>query len=150
MSDRLLALMTEKLIARCGGLSEASIACAELARPYSVTQLSRCQTVGSGCYLPIDIVAALERYCGEPVVSRALADRSTVDVAGARLADLACVFSEQASDVQRHLRKALADDRLSPREIKEGHRQIAEAREALDRTEAALTAADKGAADKDV
>jgi hypothetical protein len=145
MSDRLLALLTEKLIAKCGGLTEASAACAEVARPYSVTQLSRCQTVGSGCYLPLDIIAGLERYCGEPVISRALAERSTIEVSGARLADMACVFAEEASDVQRHLRQALADDRLSPREIKEGHRQIAEARAALDRTEAALAAADKAA-----
>ena len=39
MSDRLLALMTAKLIDRCGGLQEASDACGQLARYYSVPQL---------------------------------------------------------------------------------------------------------------
>lgn len=143
MSDRLFALLTEKLIDRCGGLAEASEACGQLARHYSVPQLSRCQTVGTGCFLPLDIIAALERYCGVPVVSRALADRACVDVGAERLADLACAFNEQANDVQRHLRAALADDKLSPREIKKGFDEIREAREALDRTEAALLAADK-------
>lgn len=143
MSDRLISLLTEKLIDRCGGLSEASAACAQLARHYSIPQLSRCQTVGSGCFLPLDILAALERYCGEPVVSRALSERVSVKVEDGRLSELACAFNEQAGDVQRHLRAALADNRLSPREIKQGFDEIREAREALDRTEAALAAADK-------
>jgi len=143
MSDRLFALLTEKLIARCGGLAEASAACEALARHYSVPQLSRCQTVGTGCYLPLDILAALERYCGHPVISDALAKRSRVEVGAERLADLACAFTEQASDVQRHLRTALADRVLTPREIKRGFEELREARDALDRTEAALTAADK-------
>lgn len=145
MSERLLALLTEKLIDRCGGLAEASAACEQLARPYSVTQLSRCQTVGSGCHLPLDILAALERYCGEPVISRALAGRTGAAADASKVADLACTFNEQAADVQRHLRTALADDRLTPREIKTGLNEIREAREALDRTEAALMAADKAA-----
>lgn len=143
MTDRLFALMTEKLINKCGGLAEASAACEQLARHYSVPQLSRCQTVGTGCFLPLDIIAALERYCGVPVISQALAKRSCVQAGTERIADLACSFNEQANDVQRHLRAALADDRLSPREIKRGFEEIREAREALDRTEAALTAADK-------
>ncbi len=143
MSDRLFALLTEKLIDRCGGLAEASAACEQLARHYSVPQLSRCQTVGTGCYLPLDILAALERYCGVPVVSQALAGRVKVEGAVERLADLSCAFNEQASDVQRHLRTALADNVLTPREIKRGFDEIREAREALDRTEAALISADK-------
>ena len=142
MSDRLLSLMTAKLIDRCGGLQEASDACEQLARHYSAPQLSRCQTVGSGCHLPLDILAALERYCGEPVVSRALVRRAGSSPETGRLADLVCEFNEQAGDVQRHLRAALADGQISPNEIKRGHEEIREAREALDRTEAALIAAD--------
>lgn len=143
MSDRLLALLTEKLIDRCGGLAEASAACEQLARHYSVPQLSRCQTVGTGCYLPLDILAALERYCGVPVISQALKQRTKVEVGADRLADLVCEFSEQANNVQRHLRSALADHVLTPREIKHGFEEIRQAREALDRTEASLIAADK-------
>jgi len=145
VSDRLLSLLTAKLIDQCGGLAEASAACAQLARPYSVPQLSRCQTVGSGNFLPLDILAALEGYCGEPVISRTLAERVSVPVEDGKLAELACAFNEQAGDVQRHLRAALADNRLSPREIKQGFAEIEEARAALDRTAAALQAADKGA-----
>tara|TARA_R110002051_G_scaffold316556_2_gene396339 strand:+ start:8211 stop:8648 length:438 start_codon:yes stop_codon:yes gene_type:complete len=138
VSDRLLALLTSKLIDRCGGLAEASNACEEKARHYSAPQLSRCQTVGSGCYLPLDILAALETYCGEPVVSRGLARRAKAAPETGNLADLVCTFNEQAGDVQRHVRAALADGHMSPNEIKRGFDQIRQAREALDRTEAAL------------
>jgi len=141
VSDRLLALLTSKLIDRCGGLAEASNACEQLARHYSAPQLSRCQTVGSGCYMPLDIIAALERYCGDPIVSSALVGRAAAKPENGVLADLACSFNEQAGDVQRHIRVALADGRLSPNEIKRGFQQIREAREALDRTEAALIVA---------
>ena len=146
MSDRFLALMTAKLIDRCGGLQEASDACEQLARHYSAPQLSRCQTPGSGCHLPLDILAALERYCGEPVVSRALVRRAGAAPESGRLADLVCEFNEQASDVQRHMRAALADGKLSPNEIKRGHEEIRQAREALDRTESAMIAAESATA----
>lgn len=146
MSDRLLALMTAKLIDRCGGLQEASDACEQLARHYSMPQLSRCQTPGSGCHLPLDILAALERYCGEPVVSRALVRRAGAAPETGRLADLVCEFNEQASDVQRHIREALSDGKLSPNEIKQGFEEIRAAREALDRTENAMIAAEAGTA----
>jgi len=142
VSERLLALLTSKLIARCGGLDEASAACEQSARHYSAPQLSRCQTVGSGCHLPLDILAALERYCGEPVVSRALVGRAGAKPDGGNLADLVCTFAEEASDVQQHLRAALADGRLSPNDIKHAFEELRQAREIMDRVEAALIAAD--------
>lgn len=143
MNDRLLALLTSKLIDRCGGLNEASAACEQLARPYSVTQLSRCQTVGSGCFLPIDIVAALESYCGDPVVSGSLAERASVKVQTADLLASACEAAEEGSDVLRVIRAAIRDGKLTRREIRLGMVEIQESRAALNRTEAALEAAEK-------
>jgi hypothetical protein len=143
MTDRLLALLTKKLIDRCGGLAEASAACSELARYYSVPQLSRCTTPGAGCYLPLDILAALERYCGVPVISQALAQQSPVEAGTERLADLACAFSEQALDVQKFLRTALADRVLTPREIKRGLDEAMKCEDAIAVIKASLLAADK-------
>lgn len=143
MTERLLALLTKKLMDRCGGLAEASAACEQLARQYSIPQLSRCTTPGSGNYLPLDILAALERYCGEPVISRALAQQSPTEATTERLADLACAFSEQALDVQKFLRTALADRVLTPREIKRGLDEALKCEDAIAVIKASLLAADK-------
>lgn len=143
MNDRLLALLTSKLIDRCGGLSEASTACEQLSRHYSITQLSRCQTVGSGCFLPLDILAALESYCGDPVVSSGLVSRASVKVETADLLTSACEAAEEGSDVLRVIRAAIRDGKLSRREIRLGLVEIEESRAALNRTEAALAAAEK-------
>ena len=45
--NRWLKLKTRQLIAACGGLDEASRACAEGCRPYSIPHLSRCQVAGT-------------------------------------------------------------------------------------------------------
>ena len=65
---------TAQLILACGGLSETSRACGELARSYSVPHLSRCQNPNAPDYLPIDIVLCLEAYCGQPIVTAAMAE----------------------------------------------------------------------------
>lgn len=145
MTDRLFALLTKKLIDKCGGLAEASAACEQSARYYSVPQLSRCQSVESDNYLPLDILAALESYCGVPVISGALVQRFPVAVETERLADLACAFSEQALDVQKFLRVALADHRLTPREIQRGLDEALKCEEAIAVIKASLMAADKAA-----
>lgn len=114
-----LAHLTKLLIAKCGGLEEASQACAEAARPYSNAQLSRCQTPGSGCFLPIDILVALESYCGEPMVSQAMFEARP---GGRDVSDLMTEVSEvteAAAAFQGKARRAAADDRFSAKELRE-------------------------------
>lgn len=110
MSTLWLKLKTRKLIDLCGGLDEASRACAELARPYSSKQLSRCQLPNDPNLLPIDIVAALEAYCGDPVVSRAMVEARPAATVPGDLRDEASEVTEQAAALQRRIREALSDD----------------------------------------
>ncbi|HWW11291.1 MAG TPA: hypothetical protein VN018_02160, partial [Brevundimonas sp.] len=86
-SRRWLKLKTKRLIEACGGLKEASAACAEGSRPYSDKQLSRCQVVDAPDFLPIDIVLCLEAYCGEPIVTGAMAEARPAAVEAGELRD---------------------------------------------------------------
>lgn len=109
MNARQIALLTQQLIKACGGLEEASDACGKIARNYSVQQLSRCQTPGSGCFLPADIIVALESYCGEPVMSRAFVEARPSASEARDLVKEACEASETVSDLQREIRLAASD-----------------------------------------
>lgn len=114
-----LKLQTRLLIKAVGGLEVASAVCEAECRSYSVAQLSRCQTPTAPDMLPLDIVDCLESYCGQRIVSRALA--STVRaVSGGNLRDEASDVTEAAADLQKHVRIALADDGvISPQEAAE-------------------------------
>lgn len=111
-----IANKSKLLIAQCGGLEEASQACADLTRPYSVAQLSRCQTPGSGCFLPIDIVAALESYCGEPVISKAMVEARPSLPQIADLMTEASETTEAAAGFQSKVRRAIADGHVDAAE----------------------------------
>lgn len=112
-----LKLKFKQLVDRCGGLKEASEACSELARPYSVQHLSRCQTPNTPDFAPIDIVMALEEYCGENIVSAAMADcRPSERAAPGDLRDESSEATEVTAMLQRHVREGMADGKLTPRE----------------------------------
>ncbi|MCA0366786.1 MAG: hypothetical protein LCH57_01820 [Proteobacteria bacterium] len=134
-----------KLIDACGGLKEASEACADLARPYSVQHLSRCCTPNTPDFAPIDIVMALEAYCGEPVVSAAMAEqRPSERAAVGDLMDEASEATEVVALLQRHVREARADGRISPREAKaiiaEAEAAIEQLRDVIDAVNAVAVA----------
>lgn len=114
--NRWLKLKTRKLIAACGGLDEASRVCREECRPYSVPHLSRCQVPTTPDYLPIDIVLCLEAYCGEAIVTGAMAEaRPTSVVAGDLRDELSDVVEGGAALLARY-RAIMADRRLDPAE----------------------------------
>lgn len=106
-SSNWLKLKFKRLIEACGGLQEASEACKETTRPYSVQQLSRCQNPNAPDHAPLDIIEALEAYCGQPLVSRALVDKRpwTRDLGDVR--DEASDVTEHAAHLQRRIREAL-------------------------------------------
>lgn len=113
---RWLKLKTRRLIEACGGLDEASRACAEGCRPYSVKHLSRCQVPTAPDFLPIDIVLCLEAYCGEAIVTGAMAEaRPSAVVAGDLRDELSDVVEGGAALISRW-RAVMADNRLSPGE----------------------------------
>lgn len=110
--NRWLKLKTRQLIAACGGLDEASRACAEGCRHYSIPHLSRCQVAGGSDFLPIDIVMCLEAYCGEPIVTRAMAEaRPSVVTAGDLRDELSDVVEGGAALMTRY-RAVMADGRM--------------------------------------
>ena len=114
--NRWLKLNTKLLIKACGGLEEASAACAESCRPYSVPHLSRCQRPDGPDFLPIDIVLCLEAYCGQPIVTAAMAEaRPAGDVVGCLRDEVADVI-ERGGDLSRAVRAAMADGQVDPRE----------------------------------
>ena len=92
MESRRLPSLTRQLIKACGGIDEASTACC-LKR----SRLGECQIPGSGAFLPIDVVAALEQYCGEPIISRALVEARPAYVHTAGLLTEALDTAEEAS-----------------------------------------------------
>lgn len=116
LNQRQQASVTKRLTRACGGLEEASRACLAAGRPYSVAQLSRCQTVGSGCSMPLDVIAILEDYCGESVVGQALLDaRPTVAEIGNLMSE-AAETTEAAAGFQAKVRRAVADGVVSAAE----------------------------------
>lgn len=113
---RWLKSRTRALIKACGGLDEASRACAETCRPYSTSQLGRCQTVGAPDFLPIDIVLCLEAYCGTPHVTSAMCEaRPGAVIAGELRDELSDVVEGGAALLARY-RSAMADGLIDARE----------------------------------
>lgn len=111
MNARRLKLLTRELIEACGGLTEATAACR-----YAAPQLSRCQTVDTPDFLALDVVAALEAYCGQPIVSRALFEEQPAQASPANLIDEASEVTETAAALQGQIRLAAKDGVITPRE----------------------------------
>ena len=105
-----LKMKTRQLIMACGGLDAASEACAAECRPYSVKQLSRCQNPAAPDVLPLDILDCLEAFCGQPIISQAVAASRPRTGTTGELRDEASEVTETAAELQRHIREALADD----------------------------------------
>lgn len=123
LTDRLQVLLTAQLIERCGGLDEASRACAAMGQPYSVAQLSRCQTLNSGCSLPLRIIACLEDYCGEPVIGKGLIEARPSAVQIDCAMTEASETTEAAASFQSKVRRAVADGIVTAAEQSELERE---------------------------
>ncbi len=94
------AWLARRLIEMCGGVRAAAEACR-----LNKSRLSECQAPGSGVYLPIDVVADLEAYCGEPVYSRELVAARPSRPDGAAPAEEACALTEASAEVQALVRR---------------------------------------------
>lgn len=111
-----LKLKTKQLILACGGLAEASKVCSKTARAYSVPHLSRCQNPNAPDYLPIDIVLCLEAYCGEPIVTQAMAESRPSAVAAGDLRDELSDVVETGAALISRWRGMMADRHLDAAE----------------------------------
>lgn len=136
LSHREHARLARELIDACGGLEEAANACR-----VRKSALSGYQTADDPSTMPADVMDALEEYAGQgPTYSGAIAERRMFPTPVGNLAEIACELSEQSLQTQGVIRRALADGRLSPREIDIIANAERDAEEALERLKAARRA----------
>ena len=130
LSRREHARLARELIDHCGGLEEAAGACR-----VRKSALSMYQNPEDPSTMPADVMDALEEYAGQgPIYSSAVGN----------LGDAVCDFSELTLEVQKMVRKALEDGRLTPRELDRiagAERELEEALERLKGTRRAAEAA---------
>ncbi|WGM45258.1 hypothetical protein KOAAANKH_00119 [Brevundimonas sp. NIBR10] len=125
MNPLLLKAKFKALVQACGGLDEAVAACRAAeesgqGRAYSKAQLSRCCVPTAPDFAPIDIVAVLEDFCGEPIVSRALVEARPAVAGVGDIRDEASEATEAAASLQGAVRRALAgDNRIEAHEARE-------------------------------
>lgn len=104
------AMHARRLIAACGGLDESAGVCR-----VQKSQLSDYQSPRVEAFMPADVIQDLEAYAGEPSYSRALV-AELPEVAARCLTDEVCDVVESAADLQRKVRRAMADGEISPAE----------------------------------
>lgn len=113
MNAKRHALLARLLIEACGGLIEAA-AVDDCRLKHS--RLANFQDPTSGSFMPADVIAALEAYCGKAIYSQAIADERPTRSELVDLADDACSTVEAAADLQELVRKHRAGDQLTAHE----------------------------------
>jgi hypothetical protein len=108
VNSRQHALLARELIRLCGGLDEATGAC-RLGR----SRLAEFRDPASGAFMPADVLADLEAYNGDPVYSRALAEDRPAACHDAGPLTEACEIAEGSAQLQKLVRLALKDGRVS-------------------------------------
>lgn len=137
LSIREHARLAKRLVKACGGGAEAERACG-----VSDTTLSRYST--GAAVMPADVIANLENYCGQPIYSGALFDLFDRAVANEDLRHAACELTEASAKMQACAREALADGKLTPREIDDIAAAERGAEEALELVKATRRAIEAG------
>lgn len=138
LSHREHARLAGELIDACGGLEESARACR-----VRKSALSGYQNAADPSCMPADVMDALEEYAGHgPTYSGSIAERRMFPASIDCIADLACDLSQQSLLTQAVIRKAMADGRLSPRELDVIAEAERNAEEALERLKAARRAAE--------
>lgn len=103
------AFLARQLIGACGGLEAAASACR-----LKKTRLQLFTDPNAGSFMPMDVVADLEAYCGRASYSQAVAAErpQAPDLVGA-LADEACSTVEAAAELQELVRRHKGGDALT-------------------------------------
>jgi len=114
VNRRAHALAARRLIAACGGLIEAAAACR-----VGKSQLADYQAAEGLGFMPADVMADLEAYCGTPVYSRMLVEARPAGPETFDLAREACDAAEAAGRLQRGARQAADDGAITERERRE-------------------------------
>lgn len=113
------ALCARLLIKACGGLEEAATVCR-----LKKSRLQECCSPESGAFLPIDVIATLEEYCGVPHYSREVADCRPASADGQSLLLEACKTVETTTALMAKISAAQEDHVITPAERQEIERAI--------------------------
>ena len=112
MNRRQHARLARLLIEACDGL----VSSAEVCR-VGKSQLGEYQHPGGDDYMPADVMADLEAFCGQPIYSRALFESRPEVRAAQNLIDEACGAAEAAMILQSTVRQAAHDGKLTSNEL---------------------------------
>ena len=116
MTPRRHALFAKTLIDRCGGLDEVlTIPGLRVKKP----QLSNYQNPHVAAFMPADVIATLEAYCGEAIYSRALFDAVIFTPELGELVSDACAVAEDTAALQATIRRMTSGGHLTPRQSDE-------------------------------
>ena len=97
------AWLARSLIDACGGLRASADVCR-----LGKSRLSEFTTVNTDHFMPADVIADLEAYCGRPIYSQALVEARPGASAGRGLLTEACETTEVAAALQRVARLSAA------------------------------------------
>jgi hypothetical protein len=114
VNRRAHALAARRLIAACGGLMEAAAACR-----VGKTQLADYQSAEGVGFMPADVMADLEAYCGSPIYSRMLVEARPAGPDTRDLAREACDAAEAGGRLQHRASDAGAVTERERRELAE-------------------------------
>lgn len=112
MNRRQHARLARLLIEACDGL----VAAADVCR-VGKSQLGEYQHPDGDDYMPADVIADLEAFCGRPIYSRALYEARPEVRAAKNLIDEACGAAEAAMTLQATVRLAAQDGELTNNEL---------------------------------
>lgn len=140
LSEREHAHYAKELIKACGGPSEV-----ERILSLSAGMLSKYSNVGYDVTMPAKAINVLEDYCGRRIYSEALFSNVDAPAPAEDITGVACDLTESAANVQGAVRKAMADKRLTPNEVRAIAQLEAKVRDDLATLDAILRAHDGGA-----
>lgn len=128
ISHREHARLAADLIDACGGLEEAARACR-----VRKSALSGYQTPHDASTMPADVMADLERHCGQAIYSAVLFDACQPAPVTGCLKELAFDLAQESMDVVATVREAMADGSLSNNDLDAIAAAENDAEEALER-----------------
>lgn len=119
MNARQHALIARALIDACGGVDEATSALERLPSKRGRTQLYKYRDAGSACFMPADVIADLEAYCGKPIYSQILFEARPSRPDASCLIKEACDVGESGVTLQALVRRLAGDDDISENDARE-------------------------------
>lgn len=105
------AHLARRLIDACGG----GVVAAKICRVGNSQLSDYCQPHGEG-FMPADVIADLETFCGEPIYSQALFENRPGAEDLKALVTEACEAAEAGTELQREIRLAAENGVLTPAE----------------------------------